>query len=142
MRYLPLAWSCFCRRSCLPVPVALTHASGCSCSDMFGWCSLSSCSLECYVPHCLLLWALMVRLPSSLVALFGRGGGEVTVPPLCDLTQMTRMQVLLTGSHLHRWEPLLKTLKCLRAVIWVSGSYLGGVWELGNLGGRGFGRLG
>ena len=39
-----------------------------------------------------------------------RGIGEVTDPALCDLTQMTLMQVLHTGSNLNRWEPLRKTL--------------------------------
>ena len=58
------------------------------------------------------------------------GFGEVTTPPLCDLTQITRMQVLHTGSHLHRWEPLRKTLKYKRAVIWVFLD-LGMVWWTG-----------
>ena len=37
--------------------------------------------------------------------------------PKCDLTQMTLMQVLHTGSYLHRRGPLCK-LSILRAVIW------------------------
>ena len=50
----------------------------------------------------------------------GRGGfGEVTAPPLCNLTQMTLMQVVHTETYLHRWEPLRKTL-LKRAVIWLN----------------------
>ena len=48
---------------------------------------------------------------------------------------MTRIQVLLTGSHLPWWEPLCKSLSTLRAVIWViwiSGRYLGGSWGAGS----------
>ena len=40
----------------------------------------------------------------------GGGFGEVTAPPLCNLTQMTLMQVVHTETYLHRWEPLRKTL--------------------------------
>ena len=66
----------------------------------------------------------------------GGRAGEITVPPLwCDLTQMTRIQVLLTGSHLPWWEPLCKSPSTLRAVmwvIWISGRYLGGIWGAGS----------
>ena len=50
--------------------------------------------------------------------IWGGGFGEVTTPPLCNLTQMTLMQVVHTETYLHRWEPLRKTLLIKRAVIW------------------------
>ena len=40
----------------------------------------------------------------------GGGVGEVSAPPLCNITQMTLMQVVHTETYLHRWEPLLNTL--------------------------------
>ena len=53
----------------------------------------------------------------------GGGGGLSHCPtPKCGLTQMMRMHVLHTGSHIHQWEPLHKTLLDLRAVMWVSSS--------------------
>ena len=55
---------------------------------------------------------------------WGGGFGEVTAPPLCNLTQMTLMQVVHTETHLHRWEPLRKTLLNKRAVIWFNP----GIW--------------
>ena len=49
----------------------------------------------------------------------GEGGiGEFTAPPLCELTQMIYMQVVITGTDLNRWEPLRCTLLSERAVIW------------------------
>ena len=47
-------------------------------------------------------------MPESqeLFAGLGGGGGEDTTPPLCNLTQMTLMQVVHTETYLHRWEPL------------------------------------
>ena len=57
----------------------------------------------------------------------GWGGfGEVTDPPLCNLTQMTLMQVVHTETYLHRWEPLLNTLINKRAVIWLNS----GIWRV------------
>ena len=48
----------------------------------------------------------------------GGGGGEVTAPPLCNLTQMTLMQAVHTETYLHRWEPLRKTLLIKRVYRW------------------------
>ena len=60
-----------------------------------------------------------VFLVSELVEWEGMGGiGEFTAPPLCELTQMTLMQVVITGTDLNRWEPLSCTLLGERAVIW------------------------
>ena len=74
----------------------------------------------------------------------GGGVGEVTTPPLCDPTQMTLMQVLHTGSYLHRWEPLRKTLYtesrhlvcCVPGDIWenLDSSGKGGIGEFGYFG--------
>ena len=63
------------------------------------------------------------------------GGGEVTTPPLCNLTQTTLMLMILTGIDLHRWEPLHDSLITLRAVVWFCfwgnfwGNFCGFCWE-------------
>ena len=67
------------------------------------------------------------------------GFGEVTAPPLCNLTQMTLMQVVHTETYLHRWEPLREPLLIKRAVIWLNlGFRLLGLralfWRGGGLG--------
>ena len=68
----------------------------------------------------------------------GGWGGEVTAPPLCDLTQMTLMQVLHTGSYLHRWEPLRKTLYTeSRHLVYCVPGYIWGNLEFSEEGGWG-----
>ena len=57
--------------------------------------------------------------------------------PLCDLTQITFMQVLHTGSNSRRWEPMHKPFYFWRAALWVKvclGRFRMGSWgNLGNL---------
>ena len=68
----------------------------------------------------------------DVLAHCGEGGfGEVTTPPLCDLTHVNHMQVGHTGPDLHRWEPLRITLHTLRVVTWIALGIDTGLFEGG-----------